>query len=168
MRFGTGSTTELTQKCEGQSTKIPYVRPNINKYPQFSIELPLIVSRLLRSLANYIHVYILYIYNMLYFIVAESTCAGIWCCSVCVSSFLLHDQLEQQIHPFQPSGSFQIRWLQAHWKLYTSSIAPNRTWQNSATCRAGKLWFFSIPIDFCIEFWIALSLQFWSLLRKSF
>ena len=45
---------------------------------------------------------------MLYFIVAESTCAGI-CCSVCVSSFLLHDQLEQQIHPFQPSGSFLAR-----------------------------------------------------------
>ncbi len=29
MKFGTGSTTELTQKCEGQSTKMPYVRPNI-------------------------------------------------------------------------------------------------------------------------------------------
>ncbi len=28
MKFGTGSTTELTQKCEGQSTKMPYVRPN--------------------------------------------------------------------------------------------------------------------------------------------
>ena len=52
MKFGTGSTTELTQKREGQSTKMPYVRPNIiyiNKYPQFSIELPLIVSRSLHS-----------------------------------------------------------------------------------------------------------------------
>ncbi len=29
MKFGTGSTTELTQKCKGQSTKMPYVRPNI-------------------------------------------------------------------------------------------------------------------------------------------
>ncbi len=29
MKFGTGSTTELTQKREGQSTKMPYVRPNI-------------------------------------------------------------------------------------------------------------------------------------------
>ncbi len=29
MKFGTGSTTELTQKCEGQSTKMPYIRPNI-------------------------------------------------------------------------------------------------------------------------------------------
>ncbi len=46
MKFGTRLTTELTQKREGQSTKMPYVRPNIyiNKYPRFSIELPLIVS----------------------------------------------------------------------------------------------------------------------------
>ncbi len=29
MKFGTGSTTELTQKREGQSTKMPYVRPYI-------------------------------------------------------------------------------------------------------------------------------------------
>ncbi len=29
MKFGKGSTTELTQKREGQSTKMPYVRPNI-------------------------------------------------------------------------------------------------------------------------------------------
>ncbi len=29
MQFGTGSTTELTQKREGQSTKMPYVRPYI-------------------------------------------------------------------------------------------------------------------------------------------
>ncbi len=29
MKFGTGLTTELTQKREGQSTKMPYVRPNI-------------------------------------------------------------------------------------------------------------------------------------------
>ncbi len=29
MKFGVGSTTELTQKCEGQSTKMPYVHPNI-------------------------------------------------------------------------------------------------------------------------------------------
>ncbi len=29
MKFGTGSTTELTQKPEGQSTKMPYVRPYI-------------------------------------------------------------------------------------------------------------------------------------------
>ncbi len=29
MKFGTGSTTELTQKRVGQSTKMPYVRPNI-------------------------------------------------------------------------------------------------------------------------------------------
>ncbi len=29
MKFGTGSTTELTQNPEGQSTKIPYVRPYI-------------------------------------------------------------------------------------------------------------------------------------------
>ncbi len=29
MKFGTGSTTELTQKREGQSTKMPYLRPNI-------------------------------------------------------------------------------------------------------------------------------------------
>ncbi len=29
MKFGTGSTTTLTQKREGQSTKMPYVRPNI-------------------------------------------------------------------------------------------------------------------------------------------
>ncbi len=45
VKFGTGSTTELTQKCEGHGTKMPYVCPNmyINKYPQFSIELPLIV-----------------------------------------------------------------------------------------------------------------------------
>ncbi len=47
MKFGTGSTTELTQKCQGQSTKMIYVRPNIdiNKYPLFSIVSPLIVSR---------------------------------------------------------------------------------------------------------------------------
>ncbi len=31
MKFGTGSMTELTQKCEGQSTKMPYVRPNTYK-----------------------------------------------------------------------------------------------------------------------------------------
>ncbi len=30
MKFGTGSTTELIQKREGQSTKMPYVRPYIN------------------------------------------------------------------------------------------------------------------------------------------
>ncbi len=30
MKFGTGSTTELTQKREGQSTKMPYVRPYID------------------------------------------------------------------------------------------------------------------------------------------
>ncbi len=37
MQFGTGSTTELTQKREGQSTKMPYVRPYIytNKHPRF-------------------------------------------------------------------------------------------------------------------------------------
>ncbi len=29
MKFGTGSTTELTQEREGQSTKMPYVRPYI-------------------------------------------------------------------------------------------------------------------------------------------
>ncbi len=29
MQFGTGSTTELTQKRKGQSTKMPYVRPYI-------------------------------------------------------------------------------------------------------------------------------------------
>ncbi len=29
MKFGTGSTTELTQKREGQSTKMPYVLPYI-------------------------------------------------------------------------------------------------------------------------------------------
>ncbi len=29
MQFGTGSTIELTQKREGQSTKMPYVRPYI-------------------------------------------------------------------------------------------------------------------------------------------
>ncbi len=29
MKFETGSTTELTQKPEGQSTKMPYVRPYI-------------------------------------------------------------------------------------------------------------------------------------------
>ncbi len=29
MKFGTGSITELTQKREGQSTKMPYVCPNI-------------------------------------------------------------------------------------------------------------------------------------------
>ncbi len=29
MQFGTGLTTELTQKREGQSTKMPYVRPYI-------------------------------------------------------------------------------------------------------------------------------------------
>ncbi len=37
MQFGTGSTTELTQKREGQSTKMPYVRPYIytNKHSRF-------------------------------------------------------------------------------------------------------------------------------------
>ncbi len=30
MKFGTGSTTELTQKRVGQSTKMPYVHPNID------------------------------------------------------------------------------------------------------------------------------------------
>ncbi len=38
MQFGTGSTTELTQKNrEGQSTKMPCVRPYIytNKHPRF-------------------------------------------------------------------------------------------------------------------------------------
>ncbi len=46
MKFGMGSTTELTQKCQGQSTNMKYVHPNeyINIYPRFSIELPLIVS----------------------------------------------------------------------------------------------------------------------------
>ncbi len=29
MNFGTGSITELTQKREGQSTKMHYIRPNI-------------------------------------------------------------------------------------------------------------------------------------------
>ncbi len=29
MKFGTGSTTKLTQKREGQSTKMPSVRPYI-------------------------------------------------------------------------------------------------------------------------------------------
>ncbi len=29
MKFGTGSTTELTQKRVGQNTKMPYIRPNI-------------------------------------------------------------------------------------------------------------------------------------------
>ena len=39
VKFGKGSTTELTQKCLGQSTKMTYVCPHIyiNKYPQFSI-----------------------------------------------------------------------------------------------------------------------------------
>ena len=56
MKFRTGLTTELTQKHQGQSTKMTYVHPNIyiNKYPRFLIELPLIVSC---SLAKYIYVY---------------------------------------------------------------------------------------------------------------
>ncbi len=49
MKFGTGSTTELTQKREGQSTKMPYVRPNIyiNKQtsPIFNCVTPVSVSR---------------------------------------------------------------------------------------------------------------------------
>ncbi len=48
MKFGTGSTTELTQKREGQSTKMPYVRPNIyiNKQtsPIFNCVTPVSVS----------------------------------------------------------------------------------------------------------------------------
>ncbi len=43
MKFGTGSTTELTQKREGQSTKMPYVRPNIYKQtniPDFQLCYP--------------------------------------------------------------------------------------------------------------------------------
>ncbi len=48
MKFGMGSIAKLTQKYQGQSTKMAYVRPNIyniNKYPRFSIVLPLIMSR---------------------------------------------------------------------------------------------------------------------------
>ncbi len=54
MKFGTGSTTELTQKYANFKVQMTYVRPHIyiNKYPRFSIELPLIVSRSLRLLAN--------------------------------------------------------------------------------------------------------------------
>ncbi len=48
MKFGTGSTTKLTQKREGQSTKMPYVRPNIyiNKQtsPIFNCVTPVSVS----------------------------------------------------------------------------------------------------------------------------
>ncbi len=49
MKFGTGSTTELIQKREGQSTKMPYVRPNIyiNKQtsPIFNCVTPVSVAR---------------------------------------------------------------------------------------------------------------------------
>ncbi len=58
MKFGTGSTTELTQKRKGQSTKMPYVRPYIytNKQtsPIFDCVTPVSVS-----LAN---TYLLYSY----------------------------------------------------------------------------------------------------------
>ncbi len=37
MQFGTGSTTELTAKREGQSTKMPYVRPYIYTNKQTDI-----------------------------------------------------------------------------------------------------------------------------------
>ncbi len=43
MKFGTGLTTELTQKREGQSTKMPCVRPNIYKQtniPDFQLCYP--------------------------------------------------------------------------------------------------------------------------------
>ncbi len=52
MKFGTGSTTELTQKREGQSTKMPYVRPYIytNKHPRFFHFYP--CKCLARQLAN--------------------------------------------------------------------------------------------------------------------
>ncbi len=53
MKFGTGSTTELTQKCQGEKYKNALrTSKHINKYPRFSIELTVIVSRSLRSLAN--------------------------------------------------------------------------------------------------------------------
>ncbi len=57
MKFGTGLTTELTQKREGQSTKMPYVRPNIyiNKQtsPIFNCVTPVSVS--LATLARQIY-----------------------------------------------------------------------------------------------------------------
>ncbi len=60
MKFGTGSTTELTQKREGQSTKMPYVRPNIyiNKQtsPIFNYVTPVSVS--LATLARQLCMYV--------------------------------------------------------------------------------------------------------------
>ncbi len=62
MKFGTGSTTELTLKRQGEykndirtSKHLFYMLTfiYINKYSRFAIVLPLIVSRLLLSLANY-------------------------------------------------------------------------------------------------------------------
>ena len=54
MKFGTGWTTKQTQKYMKVKVQMTYVHPHIytNKYPQFSIELPLIVSHSLHSLAN--------------------------------------------------------------------------------------------------------------------
>ncbi len=44
MQFGTGSTTELTKKREGQSTEMPYVRPYIQiNIPDFFIFTPVSV-----------------------------------------------------------------------------------------------------------------------------
>ncbi len=54
MKFGMGLTTELTQKYAKVKVDMTYVHPHIyiNKYPQFSIALPMIVSRSFHSLAN--------------------------------------------------------------------------------------------------------------------
>ncbi len=78
MKHGTGSTTELTKNHQGQSTKMTCVRPNtyINKYPRFSIELPLIVSRSLLSLTNYI----LYAYTLAYLPLNPAYCLGVVRC----------------------------------------------------------------------------------------
>ncbi len=71
MKFGTGSTTELTQKRVGQSTKMPYVRPNIyiNKQtsPIFNCVTPVSVS--LATLARQLNTYssiISYYYQKFY------------------------------------------------------------------------------------------------------
>ncbi len=93
MKFGTGSTTELTQKCEGQSTKMPCVRPNIfiNKYPRFSIELPLIVSRSLCSLANYLAYDLIYSYHLLLLLcVPEARVGRYWVIPITVRYYKIN------------------------------------------------------------------------------
>ncbi len=76
MKFGTGSNTELTQKYARVKVQMTYVRRHIyiNKYPRFSIELPL---RVFRSLANYLNItnksIMVYVLQCTYFFLKQST-----------------------------------------------------------------------------------------------